>query len=171
MHNSISTAESNGKTWKRGAPRLLKSQHSPSDVLRDLVVDIMDDAGLSETQFAKRIGHSQSGFSRFMTGTGDCNITLLAKVAHYEGVTPVELLARHRVYGGKKAQPVRDTAYAALERLLQPGEATMLGIVLAEAKRSGNFDAVIATIGEALRASGASSSAPTSIRAARGRRS
>ncbi len=53
----------------------------------DRIRDLREDRDLTQTQIAKMLGMSQTGYSKYETGENDIPTTVLIKLSRYYGVS------------------------------------------------------------------------------------
>jgi len=59
--------------------------------------DLREDKDLSQTQMAKILGMSQTGYSKYETGENDLPTTILAKLADYHNTSTDYILGRTKI--------------------------------------------------------------------------
>lgn len=148
MQNRVGEDGSVGGIYRRDHPRKVKQQWNVSDLLRDVIFQVMEERGWSMLEFASQMGVARSSVQRFLSGREvkqgrklvqcdmDMRIGFVSRICARLNETPVELFARHPALK-TEGNLQRHQVHARLTTLLMTNDAQALLGLLEQARERG----------------------------------
>jgi len=117
-------------------------------IVRQLLVNIMNDRGWSQAQAAKKFGFSQKTLSRFLSGQQNTSLRKLSQIATGLETTPLRFLDSHPDLGRKRpaVRIVRDKVYDRFRSVFTPQEQDQLLTLIEEIRNLGLYAAAVSTL-------------------------